>query len=662
MMEANRFAPLFMPLTVRGKTYKNRIAAAPLGNVSISPDGSYPASSFVWYEKRAKGGCSEIMVSETPVDYDYANRLAAAEIDYTDLSSPHFQSLMEYVRMLHSYGVIATVELNHCGANRFSSAGKNAPIGPSGYTRADGVRVTEMDEDLMTLTADHFAQAAFYFQQAGFDGVVPHMGSGWLLQQFLSPLTNHRQDEYGGSTENRVRFPIRVLQAIREKCGEDLLIVPRFCADEGVPGGYDMEEGAEIARLLEPWIDMLHLVRGVYYEPVLSGEYSSMFVPHAPNAALSEKIKGAVKIPVVLSGGISDPGEAAELIRSGRADMIALGRQMLADPDWAVKTQQGQAEDIAKCLRCFRCFPGPLQDTGGKPLKPPDKKCTVNPTADLNELQLPLENWPKPQKSRQVLVVGGGVAGMTAAATAAERGHRVTLLEQKEQLGGHINSMEADSYKTGFCDFARMLERRCRRGGVEIQTGVSVTPETLKQYSGDAVLIANGSTLISGVIPGSEGALQAAEIGKHLPTRAKNAVIIGGGLVGSETALMLAEQGLQVQLLEMQTEIARDANPMHRVALLDKIEHADIAVITDAVCNRVSEHQVWYTDADGNERRIDTELVLMALGVRPKRTEAEALAAAVPQGTTVFMIGDCVGAGKIQAAAEQGYLAAMKII
>lgn len=661
-MEANRYAPLFMPLTVRGKTYKNRIAAAPLGNVSISPDGSYPASSFVWYEKRAKGGCGEIMVSETPVDYEYANRLAAAEIDYTDLGSPHFQSLQEYARMLHSYGVIATVELNHCGANRFSSAGKKAPIGPSGYIRSDGVCVTEMDEGLMVLTAAHFAQAAYYFQQAGFDGVVPHMGSGWLLQQFLSPLTNHRQDEYGGGVENRVRFPIRVLQAIRERCGEELLIIPRFCADEGVPGGYGADEGAEMARLLEPWIDMLHLVRGVYYEPVRSGEYSSMFAPHAPNAALSERLKRAVKVPVVLSGGISDPAEAAELIRSGKADMIALGRQMLADPDWAVKTEMGQAEDIAKCLRCFRCFPGPLQDTGGKPLKPPDKKCTVNPTADLNELQPPVENWPEPQKSRQVLVVGGGVAGMTAAATAAARGHRVTLLEQRTRLGGHINSMEADPYKGGFCDFARMLENRCRRAGVEIRTGVSVTPELLAQQQAEAVLIAVGSTLISGVIPGSEEALQAAKIGDQLPTSARDAVIIGGGLVGCETALLLAEQGIRVRILEMQKEIARDANPMHRVALLDKMKQADITVTVNAVCSRVSAHQVWYTDDCGTQTQLETELVLMALGVRPDRASAEALAAVAPEGATVTLIGDCVGAGKIQTAAEQGYLAAMKII
>ncbi len=660
-MGYNQLDPLFEPLTVRGKTYKNRIAAAPLGNVSISPDGSYPESSFVWYEKRAKGGCGEVMVSETPVDYDYANRLAAAVIDYTDIGSPHFQSLKRYVDMLHSYGVIATVELNHCGANRFASAGQLGPIGPTGYVRADGVAVTEMDEELMALTAEHFAQAAFYFSQAGFDGVVPHMGSGWLLQQFLSPLTNHREDEYGGSTENRVRFPICVLKAIREKCGEELLIIPRFCADEGVPGGYDLAEGVEIAKLLEPWVDMLHLVRGVYYEPVRSGEYSSMFSQHAPNRALSESIKKAVQIPVVLSGGISDPDEAAELIRSGKADMIALGRQMLADPDWAVKAETGRKEDIAKCLRCFRCFPGPLQDTGGKPLKPPDKKCTVNPTADLTELQPPVETWPLPQEKRNVLVVGGGPAGMMAAATAAQRGHQVTLLEQREMPGGHLPEMAADPYKKGFVEFGRLLERRCVSAGVEMKYNCPATAELLYQTQADAVIFAVGSEPIGPVIPGSEKCIQAAHIGRHLPMKEKHVAIIGGGLVGCETALLLAEQGVRVELLEMQEAVAKDAGPMHRVALLEKMKENNISVHTAAVCSHVEGTKVLYTQ-NGEEKTLDTELVLLALGLRSNGPGARALAEVLPEGTEVFYIGDCANGTKIQDAVEQGYLTAMKII
>ena len=656
-MDSMQLEALFTPLTVRGKTYKNRITASPLGNVMISPDGSYPKSSFDWYEKRAKGGCSEVMVSETPVDYDYANRLAAAKIDYTDLDSPHFHSLCRYADMLHSYGALATVELNHCGANRFSSAGPKNPIGPSGFVRPDGVEVTEMDEELMALTENHFAQAAYYFMQAGFDGVVPHMGSGWLLQQFLSPLTNHRSDEYGGSTENRVRFPLRVLRAIREKCGPELLIIPRFCADEGVTGGYDIEEGVKIAKLLEPWVDMLHLVRGVYYEPVRSGEYSSMFAPHGPNAELSEKIKQAVSIPVVLSGGISAPWEAAKLISEGKADMVSLGRQMLADPDWVVKAQSGRENDIAKCLRCFRCFPGPLQDTGGKPLKPPDKKCTVNPLSDLTELEVPIENWPAPKRKRSVLVVGGGPGGMMAAATAARRGHSVTLLEQKASLGGHLPEIAVDPYKKGFGDFARLLEKRCREYGVEIRLNCRVTPETLRELKPDAVIFALGSTPIDGNLPG----LQASKIGEYLPLRVKNVAIIGGGLVGCETALMLSEMGIRVDLLEMQEEIARDANPMHRVALLEKMKTAAITVRTGARCREIDGNRVLYTQ-NGKEKSMDAELCLLALGLRPEKEMAQTLKAALPEGTETYFVGDCNRGTNIQNAVEQGYLAAMKII
>lgn len=661
-MKATGLSPLFQPLTVRGKRYKNRIVASPLGNVMISPEGSYPESAFSWYEKRAKGGCSEVMVSETPVDYDYANRMAAAAIDYTDLGSPHFKSLKKYADLLHSYGALATVELNHCGGNRFPTAGPLSPIGPTGYVRADGVRVTEMDEGLMTLTETHFAQAAFYFQQAGFDGVVPHMGSGWLLQQFLSPLTNHRRDLYGGSTENRARFPIRVLKAIREQCGEDLLIIPRFCAEEGVPGGYDREEGIRLAKAMEPYMDMLHIVRGVYYEPVRSGEYSSMFLPHAPNSDLSRGLKAELKIPIVLSGGISDPYEAAELIKTGKADLIALGRQMLADPDWARKAETGQAADIAKCLRCFRCFPGPLQDTGGKPLKPPDKKCTVNPLSDLGDLEVPVGQWPKPRESKKVLVVGGGVAGMMAAVTAADRGHQVTLVEQRDVLGGHLATMDTDPYKTGFPEYGRLLEARCVRSGVTILKNIRMTEETIRAYPADAVILALGSCLIGNVIPGSEYAFQAAELGNHLPPAGKTAVIIGGGLVGCETALTLAEMGLEVSLLEMREDIAVDANPMHRVALLEKLKENPITIYTGAVCSRIEPGRVYYKNGCGEEKTLAADVIFTALGVRSNRKEAEKLQAALPPETEVFFVGDCGSGSKIQEAAEQGYLAAMKII
>ncbi len=660
MSNAN-FPHLFSPIQIGSKTYKNRVCASPLGNTMVRPDGTYPASSFEWYEKRARGGCAEVMTSETVVDFDYGNRMKAPSVDFTAIGSKHMQGVKAYNEMLHSYGAVSLVELNHCGLERMRSAGENGPIGPSGVTRADGVSVTEMDEALMALTVQRYADAAYYLQQAGYDGVAPHMASGWLLQQFFSPRTNLRTDEYGGSLENRARFPLRVIRAIRERCGKDFLIVPRLSVEENVPGGYGVEDGVALCKLMEGLIDAVHVVCGVYYEPILSGEFSSMYAPHNLNAELSAAVKQAVSYPVIVCGGINSPEEAEDLIASGKADLVALGRQMIADPEWACKAESGRADDIARCIRCFRCFPGPLQEAADTMGAPPDRKCTVNPCADLNELDVPIGQWPSPNGAKNVLVIGGGIAGLTAAYTAAVRGHKVTLAEKSGVFGGLLTFADHDHHKVDLMNYKNLAVRRCEQAGVTLLLNTEITPENVMDYAPDAVIISVGSTPVVPRIPGIETAIHALDAYCDPDKVGQKVVMAGGGLVGCETALNFASLGRDVTIVEMQPAVAVDSYKMHRVALLDELSRA-VTVRTGLKCTGFSEEGVSALDADGSEVFLPADTVIFAMGMRANTAAAEALEQVLEGKAETYRIGDCIRASKIQQAVEEGFLAAMKIL
>ena len=661
-MEKNPyFEHLFSPIQVGNVTYKNRIASTPLGNTSVKKDGTYPAASFKVYEDRARGGCAEVSASETVVDFKYGSRVFVPPVDFTDVDSLHMKGLREYTDMLHSYGAVATVELNHCGANRFASAGKEA-VAPCANPDHNGVRVLEMDEELISYVVDCFAQAAWYLKQAGYDGVIPHMASGWLLQQFLSPYTNRRTDEYGGSAENRARFPLRVLRAIREKCGDDFLIIPRLSCTEYIEGGYGIEDALVFCKLMDGLVDMVNVTAGVYYDPVRSKEFSSMYEPHNLHKELAAAIKKNCSYPVMLTGGINSPEEAEQLIAEGTCDLIGLGRQMLADPNWAKKACEGNADDISRCIRCFRCFPGPLKDTGGKPLTPPDKKCTVNPCSDLNELDPPLENWPEPQSSKKVLVIGGGVGGLTAAYTAANRGHQVILAEKTGELGGLLTFTDHDFYKFDLRNYKELCIRRVQKAGVDIRLNTEVTAENAAQFGADAVIIAVGSSPLCPPIPGIETTVPSVEAYRHPEKLGDRVVIAGGGQVGCEASLNLTHLGKSVTIVEMREDVAIDSNPMHRIGLMDMLHANGVDIRAGHKCKRFAPDGVECETPDGETVWLPADSVVMALGMRANNALAEELKAAAGKTAYVQLIGDCVKASKVQVAVEEGFLAAMRIV
>jgi 2,4-dienoyl-CoA reductase-like NADH-dependent reductase (Old Yellow Enzyme family)/thioredoxin reductase len=651
----NKFPNLFSPLKVGSHTYKNRIIAAP---IYCGTFGTIPFLSDVFFqafEERSKGGCAQVTVGETPVDFEYANREPFEPIDYADFKSPSFTALKRAADMIRANGAFALIELSHCGESKLFIPGLKNPIGPMGYVRNDGVAVIAMDNTMMQSVCNNFIACARYMKRAGFDGVMIHAGHGWLLHQFLSARTNSRKDEYGGSLKNRARFPMRVIEGVRNAMGRDFIIEVRVSGDERTENGMGIEETAEFCKMIQGLADIIHVSVGVYRDPVLSGEFSSVFAPHGLNAGLSEAVRKAVSIPVTVVGGINSPEQAEKLIAEGKCDFVAMARQLTADPEFANKSASGREDDIAPCLRCYKCFPGPLEDNID------DLSslfgCSVNPEAFYFDRSV-LDS--KPRGKRNVLVIGGGVAGMEAAVVAADRGHRVTLVEKSDSLGGLLKFADTDAYKKDLGAFKDMLVRRVMKRGINILLGKEITAADISSFGADAVILAIGSTPVAPSIDGIENAIKALDVYKETSKVGQRVVMVGGGLVGCEAGLHLAKNGRDVTIIEMLDRVAQDSYKMHRIGLIDEMDRM-LTYRTGLKCTSIKPDGITVIDRENREEFLAANTVIYAVGMRPKKEEAEKLRFSI-KDIPVYEIGDCVNAAKVYDAVRQGFIAAMSIL
>ena len=562
---------------------------------------------------------------------------------------------MTLTEAIKAHGAVASIQLNHVGNVNHpdACAGHRNPIGPSAWLRPDGVQIDEMDEATMNRVADHYAEAAWTCRALGFDMVMLHGGHGWLLSQFISPLSNHRTDEYGGLLANRARFPIMVIDRVRARCGENFLIEYRVSGDERVEGGMHLEETVEFCRMIEDKVDMIHVTSGIYHSHVETKAFSSMFDPHGCNLDLAAAVKAAVRIPVVAVGGFNSPEQIEAALASGQCDFVALGRQQFADPEFVNKARTGCADEIAPCLRCS-CF-NPLPSNPGERVIPDLWHCAVNP---LSGRELRWRNAPRPQSHRRVLVVGGGPAGLYAAYTAAGRGHEVILAEKAGRLGGLLWFTDIDEHKESLCRYRDALITRCRRAGVEIRLNTEVTAEYVRSLQPDAVICAVGSTPAAPPVPGIENARHALFCYEHPQLTGRRVVLIGGGLVGCETGYWLAEHGHDVRILEMRGDIALDANDSHRRALLPRMSKT-MSWDCEVCVSEVTANGVRFVDAGGRTCFAEADTVLYATGQRANKSVADSLA-----GSCAWIVsaGDCVTPRQVRQATYEGFCAAMDII
>ena len=646
-----KYPHLCSPLTVGNVTFRNRMCSAPMSGAEITTDCCIGRSSRAFYELRAKGGAANITVSEVMVHPDTDGSHAYHLNTTVPGSIPSFTLTADAIRR---HGAIPSVELSHSGqyaGTYMQDKNKKSSIcqwGPSEGTRPDGRPVKTLTEEMLQEIIQAYADVAALAKRCGFEMIMVHGGHGWLINQFLSPYFNHRTDRYGGSLENRVRLAQEVLAAVRKAVGPGFPIEFRMSGDEFFEGGYTLEDGIQIAKLLEPYVDILHVSAGTYQRG-FGRTHPSMFLPHGVNVYLAAEIKKHVSIPVATLGGLNDPAQMEEIIASGQADLIYMGRALLADHELPRKVMEGRDEDIVHCLRCFTC----MAERG----MTSTRRCAVNPLIG-RELDC-TEITPALQK-KKVLIAGGGPGGLKAAQTAALRGHQVILCEKSDALGGILKEEQAIPFKYEMYQLGNTLAKLARDAGAEIRLNTEVTPALVEELQPDALILAVGSLPVQPPIPGLQGdhVILVNDYYQQKNRVKDTVVVLGGGLAGCETAIHLAREGKQVSLVEMRSELAPDANIRHRPLLLQEIAAQGIAVYTQHTGQQVTAEGVHCTDANGNEVFVPGSTVICALGQKPNRAAVDALRDGAPY---VAVIGDCGKVSNITAAVYQGYHAALDI-
>ncbi len=668
---------LTSPIKIGKHTYRNRIEAAPTIFSSLALVPFLTERILRMQEDRARGGCAAVVNGEIPVNFDDTLRPIVAgrgkyieiKVDYRDFAAPAFAIFRRNADIIKRHGAVAIAELSHFGIEKPLLPDGIRPLGPVAYTKPDGTPVRAFDATTMKKVQDDFAEAAAYMQAAGFDGVFVHCGHGWMIGQFLSPRNNRRTDEYGGSIENRARFPLAILRAIRERCGRDFLVEIRLSGQENLPGGITLEDTVGLCRLLEGTglVDLIHVSAGHYYSPARTNEFSTIFRPHALNADFAAAVKKAVGIPVAVVGGITNADDAERVIAEGKADLVSMGRQMIADPEFGNKAMAGRGDEIRECLRCCVCYPGPTGEHETDPpgrVYPPLGSCTINPynVNSFSHHKVLPEDMPRPGRSRRVLIVGGGPGGMQAAIDACDRGHRVILADRADRLGGTLRLTDRDVYKRDLFRFKELLVREVGKRPIEVRLNTDVTPAVVREIAPEALILALGAEPAAPAIPGIERAVPAFDT-YFLPDPrvGRRVLMLGGGLVGCEVGLELRARGREVTVVEMAERLVAGNIGIHRTALLDHMAEVGIRSYVGTTCLEVREGGALVRESQGRELYLSADTVVLALGYRARSAEAAALregAGAIP----VFEIGDCVKPARVGEAVQQGYTAAMSIV
>ena len=650
MKGKERYPNLFSPIRIGNLRLKNRIIAAPTSPNMITSDGHMSPEVIAYLEEKAKGGVAMVTYGESIV-HSPTGKSHNKQLQFDAYGVK--LGLTNAAKAIHAYGAYANIQLSHGGkygglVSRGGSYGKaSVAYGPIAEMTPDGP-VEEMPREMIYEIIEAFGDSAKLAKDCRFDMVQVHAAHNWLLSQFLSP-TNNRNDEFGGSLENRIRFLRLSLENIRKKCGPNFPIQVRFSGDDLVANGLDEDACVEAAKLIEDLVDFFNISCGNHEDPTLFGRtHPSSFQKRGVNVYLAARMKKELKTPVSCVGALNDPAQMEEIIASGQADCVEIGRGLLADPNIPMKALYDRAEDITPCIRCFECF--------GEGVRNESIKCTVNPVIGMELQQRYLPSPASVQK--KVLVVGGGPGGMQTAITAARRGHKVILVEKTGKLGGNLLPAGAAYFKEDIRKLRDVLCRRVEKAGVKVILNTEVDAEYIKKIQPDALVIAIGAGELRPPIKGLDGdnVVMAIEAELHPEKLGKRVAIMGGGLVGSEAAVGFAHEGREVSLIEMKDSMASDVNEFYRGCLMPNLEKAATFYTSTTVKEVVPEGVM--VERNGEQFLIEADSVVCALGFRAPHALVDQLYETVAES---YIVGDCGSVGQIYDAISGGYYTALRI-
>ncbi len=619
------FQKLFEPGRIGKVVARNRIVMAPMGT-GFDHGGFVTDAMADFYARRARGGVGIVVTEAAAV---HVSGHIPSLLDFYD--DRFLEGMARMAAAIQANGALAFCQLNHPGRQTASRLTGHDIVAPSAIASRPAYETPEpASVETIRMIIDAYAAAAERAKRAGFDGVEFHGAHGYLICAFMSPAANKRDDEFGGDTVRRARFATEIVRESRKRCGPDFPITMRISGDDYLPDGLRVEETARIAQLLEQaGVDAISVSAGCYdtFERIVP----PMWFPQACNATEAAAIRKALKVPVIVAGRINDPDIAESLLAGGTADFVAIGRGLLCDADFANKARDGRAGDIVRCVACNTCI-----DTmySSQPIR-----CILNPELGREGL---LDG--KAERSKRVMVIGGGPGGMYAAARLARRGHSVVLYEREPELGGRIPLCATPEWKKGFELFTAQLRQQATASGVEVHTGEEATAGTVAREAPEAVILATGAEAVAPPVPGLENvkAVQAEDVLTGKAELGHRIFIVGAGSTGCEVALVLARRGHEVTVAEMRPRIGIELGVTARWTKLVELKRS-ARLLPGVTCEQALSNAM-VVSKDGKSETIPFDTLVLATGLRPRNALLAALEMAVPE---VYAIGDCVKARSI---------------
>lgn len=636
---------VFEPMKIGKLELKNRMVVSAMVTNYCKADGLATEKFIAYHERKAQGGWGLIITEDYKI-----NPTAGGFQDLPGLwDDAQIASHKKLTKRVHQAGGKIAAQIYHAGRETSSQVTGEQPVGPSALKDPTMPEIPrELTAEEIKVLVQQFGDCAKRVKEAGFDAVEVHGAHGYLIGAFMSLFSNKRTDQYGGCIANRARFAVEIVKDIRKKCGDDFPIIYRMSTAEYVHGGLGIEETKVIARILEQsGVDCLHCSQGVYMSTHTIIPPS--VVPKAAYVNNAAEIKSVVSIPVIAVGRINDIQVAESVLVSGKADLVTMARASLADPDFPKKAMNGLEEDILRCIGCMQgCS---AESAGGRYVR-----CLVNPVTGMeDEYDLSPVSDPK-----HVLVIGGGVSGCEAAIAAAMKGHKVTLAEKTDRLGGQWIPASVPIGKGEFTTLLYWQQRQLEKYKVRILLNTEADMEMIRREAPDVIIAATGSRPFMPPVKGSDQSfvVNAHDVLMGKTAVGSNAVIAGGGLVGAETADMLAEQGVNVSIVEMLPQIIRDGEPSPSMYLKKRLEEFHVNIFTSTKLKEIGDHKVT-VERDGKESVIaDVDTVIIAVGVKTDRTLLDQLGEV---DCPVIKVGDANGVKNGYLGIREGFEAGLSL-